>query len=130
MDADNDVASSIADAPNAGPSFAPPRPMNPELIHLHSTLHQKFSAELNTFGAALAEDGERQRSTQADLLHGEPVIRDEMARLVAVRDVCGAVAERLKGVVQAAEANVQELRRKGDPEVDELVCSTTIVYNQ
>ncbi|KAG8881094.1 hypothetical protein FRB98_004551 [Tulasnella sp. 332] len=130
MDADNDVAISVSDAPTTGPSFAPPRPMNPELMHLHNTLHQKFSAELNSFGAALAEDGERQRAIQTDLLHGEPAIRDEMARLVAVRDVCRAVADRVKGTVKAAEANTQELKKKGDPEVDELVCSTTIVYNQ
>ncbi|KAG9031409.1 hypothetical protein FRB95_002773 [Tulasnella sp. JGI-2019a] len=130
MDADNDIGPSTSDAPIADPPFAPPRPINPELLHLHNTLHQKFSAELQSFSTALAEDGERQRATQTDLLHGEPAIRDEMARLVAVRDVCGAVAERLRGTVQAAEANVQELKRKGDPEVDELVCSTTIVYNQ
>lgn len=104
--------------------------MNPELLRLHDTLHRKFTAEFATFSATLAEDGERQRATQADLLHGEPAIRDEMARLVAVRDVCKAVAERLKGTVEAAETNVRELKKKGDPEVDELVCSTAIVYNQ
>lgn len=117
-------------AATAGPSIAPPRPMNPALMQLHNALHHKFTAELNSFSATLAEDGERQRATQADLLHGEPAIRDEMARLVAVRDVCKAVAERLRGTVSAAEVNVQELKKKGDPEVDELVCSTTIVYNQ
>jgi len=114
----------------AGPSVVPPRPMNPELLQMHNTLHEKFTAEFNSFSTALAEDGERQRATQTDLLHGEPAIRDEMARLVAVRDVCRAVAERLGNTVRAAEANTQELKRKGDPEVDELICSTTIVYNQ
>lgn len=53
-----------------------------------------------------------------------------MARLEAVRDVCRGVATRVKQAVDQADANVAELRRKGDPEVDELVCSTTIVYNQ
>ena len=38
--------------------------------------------------------------------------------------------QRLRGAVEAAEGNVGELRRKGDPEVDELVCSTTIVHTQ
>lgn len=75
-------------------------------------------------------DAERLRANQADLLAGEPAIRDEMARLEAVRDVCRNVAGRLKTVVDAAERNVAELKRKGDPEVDELVCSTTIVHNQ
>jgi ESCRT-I complex subunit TSG101 len=72
----------------------------------------------------------RQQTIQQDLLAGEAAIRDEMARLEAVRDVCLNVRGRLRDVVGAAEDNVKELKRKGDPEVDELVCSTTIVYNQ
>jgi len=36
----------------------------------------------------------------------------------------------MRAVVDAGTRNVAELRRKGDPEVDELVCSTTIVHNQ
>lgn len=104
--------------------------MNPELQRLHDTIYQKIVGELQTFSNTVNEDQARLRGTQADLLQGEPAIRDEMARLVAVRDVCKSVADRLRGTVQAAESNVQELKRKGDPEVDELVCSTAIVYNQ
>lgn len=104
--------------------------MNPELQRLHDTIYQKIVGELQTFSNTVNEDQARLRGTQADLLQGEPAIRDEMARLVAVRDVCNSVAERLRGTVQTAESNVQELKRKGDPEVDELVCSTAIVYNQ
>ncbi|KAH9901305.1 UEV-domain-containing protein [Cubamyces lactineus] len=89
-----------------------------------------ISSELASLSQAMALDAERLRANQADLLAGEPAIRDEMARLEAVRDVCRGVAARLEQVVAAGERNVAELRRKGDPEVDELVCSTTIVYNQ
>ncbi|KAI0646973.1 Vps23 core domain-containing protein [Trametes meyenii] len=78
----------------------------------------------------MALDAERLRANQADLLAGAPALRDEMARLEAVRDVCRGVAARMEQVVAAGERSVAELRRKGDPEVDELVCSTTIVYNQ
>jgi hypothetical protein len=53
-----------------------------------------------------------------------------MARLEAVRDVCRHVAERMRGSVNQAEWNISELRRKGDPEVDELICATSIVHNQ
>lgn len=79
---------------------------------------------------AMALDAERLRAHQKDLLAGEPAIRDEMARLEAVRDVCQNVAGRLRTVVTDGERSVAELRRRGDPEVDELVCSTTIVHNQ
>ena len=93
-------------------------------------MHAKIASELASLSQAMALDAERLRANQTDLLAGEPAIRDEMARLEAVRDVCRGVAARLEGVVAAGERNVAELRRKGDPEVDEMICSTTIVYNQ
>lgn len=128
MDAEDDLLAAAAEEDSA--TAAPARPMNPELMRLHESVRQKILAELQSFSSTVNEDAERLRATQTSLLQGEPAIRDEMARLVAVRDVCKSVADRMRGTVQAGEANVQELRRKGDPEVDELVCSTTIVYNQ
>lgn len=109
---------------------APPRPPNPELLRLHAQIHDKLTSEISSLSQALALDAERLRAHQMDLLSGEPAIRDEMARLEAVRDVCRNVSGRLRGTVNQAEVNIAELRRKGDPEVDELVCSTTIVHNQ
>ena len=108
----------------------PPRPPNPETLRLHAQVHQKLMSELSSLSQALVTDAERLRAHQTDLLNGEPAIRDEMARLEAVRTVCNTVAGRMKGLVNQAETNIAELRRKGDPEVDELVCSTTIVHNQ
>lgn len=78
----------------------------------------------------MALDADRLRVHQADLLTGEPAIRDEMARLDAVRDVCRGVSERLRHIVAQGEANNTDLKNKGDPPVDELLCSTTIVHNQ
>jgi ESCRT-I complex subunit TSG101 len=109
---------------------APPRPPNPELLQLHARAHEKLRTELASVSQAMTLDGERLRAQQADLLKGVPAIRDEMGRLEAVRDVCRGVANRLREVVQTAERGVTELKRKGDPPVDELVCSTSIVHNQ
>ena len=78
----------------------------------------------------MASDAERLRATQNDLLAGEPAIRDEMARLQAVRDVCRTVATRLRDTVNQTQSTIDTLKHKGDPEVDEMVCSVTIVYNQ
>lgn len=99
-------------------------------MHLHAQVHHKLTTELASLAQALALDADRLRAQQKDLLTGEPAIQDEMARLEAVRDVCRNVAGRVRQSVNRAEENVTELRRKGDPEVDELVCSTTIVHNQ
>ena len=108
----------------------PPRPPNPELLQLQARIYDKLESEMNSLSHALALDAERLRDLQADLLAGEPAIRDEMARLEAVRDVCRNVSGRLRGTVNQAEKNIAELRRKGDPEVDEMVCATSIVHNQ
>ncbi|KAF8163268.1 UEV domain-containing protein [Crassisporium funariophilum] len=108
----------------------PPRPPNPELASLQAQVHQKLVSELNSLSQALALDADRLRTYQTDLLTGEPAIKDEMARLEAVRDVCRNVANRTRQAVHQAESNISELRRKGDPEVDELVCVTNIVHNQ
>lgn len=108
----------------------PPRPPNPELIRLHAQLHQKLVHEMLSLTQAMTTDTERLRAQQADLLLGEPAIRDEISRLEAVGDVCRNVASRMRATVEQAERNVSDLRRKGDPEVDELVCSTSIVHNQ
>ncbi|TCD69734.1 hypothetical protein EIP91_006501 [Steccherinum ochraceum] len=128
---DNDDLASVGATSNVvSPAPAPPRPPNPELLRLHHQVHVKMTSELASLSQAMALDAERLRANQADLLAGEPAVRDEMARLEAVRDVCRSVAGRLRTVVEAAERNVAELKRKGDPEVDELVCSTSIVHNQ
>lgn len=117
--------------PPQNPSTAPPpRPPNPETLHLHAEVYHKLMSEFSSLSETLATDAERLRAHQTDLLNGEPAIRDEMSRLEAVRMVCSTVAGRMKGLVDQAETNIAELRRKGDPEVDELVCSTTIVHNQ
>ncbi|KAG6330299.1 hypothetical protein ID866_8789 [Astraeus odoratus] len=125
---DEELANSSVPQPN--PGSAPPRPPNPELLQLHARVHDKIQSEFASLSQAMQMDAERLRAQQTDLLAGEPAIRDEMARLEAVRDVCRNVSSRFQSTVEQAERNLSELRRKGDPEVDELVCSTSIVHNQ
>lgn len=129
MDADDPVLDQTVPPPPV-PVHAPPRPPNPELLQLHAEIQDKLGSEFASLSQALALDAERLRAHQSDLLSGEPAIRDEMARLEAVRDVCRGVSERLGHVVTQGEANIADLRNKGDPPVDELLCSTTIVHNQ
>lgn len=116
--------------PQPSSAQAPPRPPNPELLQLHAHVHDKIRSELSSLSQLILLEADRLRAQQADLLAGEPAIRDEMARLEAVRDVCRNVTTRLRSAVEHAERNLTDLRRKGDPEVDELVCSTSIVHNQ
>ncbi|KAG2132481.1 UEV domain-containing protein, partial [Suillus bovinus] len=126
---DDETADSSHPVPQL-PTAAPPRPPNPELLRLHAQVHDKIALELASLSQVMLLDAERLRAQQTDLLAGEPAVRDEMARLEAVRDVCNNVSSRLRNTVDKGERNIAELRRKGDPEVDELICSTSIVHNQ
>lgn len=66
-----------------------------------------------------------------DLAKGEPAILDEMQRLNAVKEVCQAVRDRYLLVVEEGEKRLGEYEGRGEgPEVDEIVCSSTVVYNQ
>jgi len=128
MDADD---SQLPASPAPPPQVAaPPRPPNPELIALHARLYEKFTTELKSLTASVAQENGRLRGAQADLLKGEPAVRDEMARLEAVKDVCQTVRDQLAEVANSAENAIANLERKGEPEVDELVCATNIVHNQ
>jgi len=129
MDEDDSALEQAVPPPPVS-DHVPPRPPNPELLQLHAQIQDKLTSEFASLSQAMAMDAERLRAHQADLLTGEPAIRDEMARLEAVRDVCRGVSDRLRHVVTQGEANVTDLRNKGDPPVDELLCSTTIVHNQ
>lgn len=123
---------STSDSPRQTPSQpAPPRPPHPELLALRVRLHAKLTSHLQT----LATETDAQRAQldvlDSDLLKGEPAILDEMQRLQAVRGVCENVRGRYEAVVREAEGRVREYEARGEgPEVDEIVCSSTVVYNQ
>ncbi|KAF5330784.1 hypothetical protein D9619_005547 [Psilocybe cf. subviscida] len=154
---DQDDISAASSTPNAAYQFpavsppggasigaaAPPRPPNPELLALHTAVHAKLSSALQALSASMASDAERLRAVQADLLQGEPAIRDEMGRLEAVRDVCLGVGRRVGECVREAEGRLAEVKRRrganggggsggedAEESVDEVVCATSIVHNQ
>ena len=68
---------------------------------------------------------------EMDLLKGEPAILDEMQRLEVGRGVCENVRDRYRSVVEEGEKRLRDYEARGEgPEVDEIVCSSTVVYNQ
>ncbi|KAJ7839941.1 hypothetical protein B0H14DRAFT_3458393 [Mycena olivaceomarginata] len=88
---DEDTGPSEGHMPVQPGAPAPPWPPNPKLLRLHTAMHTKFSSE-------------------ADLLTGEPMLRDEMAHLEV--------------------HNIADLNAKNKPDVDGLMCSMAIVHNQ
>lgn len=63
-------------------------------------------------------------------MSGEPAIRDEMARLEAVKKVCDSVGRKLEDAVSRGQERVAELEARGEVSVDEVVCGISIVHNQ
>lgn len=126
----------ILDADEPSPSAsgsstpAPPRPVNPEMLNLRRALYAQITFHLSALHAHLAADNANLEMLHQDLLKGEPAITDEMARLEAVRDVCGNVRDRMRSIVDQVERNTLELNERPEPDVDELVCGTNIVHNQ
>ena len=103
---------------------------NPQILALHSALHAALASSLSTFATTHATHLARSRAHQAELLRGPAALRDECARLRAVRDVCASVGERWAGVVRGGEERLGEVRRRGEVGVDEMVCASSIVGNQ
>ncbi|KNZ61045.1 hypothetical protein VP01_145g3 [Puccinia sorghi] len=109
----------------------PPRPPNPELLSLRQTLHHKLQNEIYRLKTSLHKEQQQLDILETDLLKGEPAIRDEIARLDAVNLVCLNVADRYRLLIDQLDKRFNDLtlhRRIVD--VDELVCSTTVLYNQ
>lgn len=117
-------------AQSFNPAGAPPRPPNPQTVQLHDTILNQLRSSLSLLSQSVADTTARQRAMQAELLMGPAAIKDESARLVAVRDVCRSVASRWRGVVTEGEKRIAEVRRRGEVDVDEFVCATSIVGNQ
>lgn len=112
-------------------SAAPPRPPNPELLAIRTRLHSKLNTALSSLEARTDTEMERMAVLEADLLKGEPAILDEMQRLDVVRGVCDNVRDRYQSLVNEGEKRLADYEMRGEgPEVDEIVCSSTVVYNQ
>lgn len=111
-------------------SHPPRRPLPPSTLHLHSLVHNHLSTSLGTLTDHLTHQTASLRSLSADLASGEPAIRDEMARLEAVKAVCEGVGARMDEVVAQGESRCRELEKRGQVGVDEIVCGVSIVHNQ
>ncbi|GAA96744.1 uncharacterized protein L969DRAFT_54417 [Mixia osmundae IAM 14324] len=136
LDSDDSVFASYDDTSSGSGTyhsgFAPPprRPTNPELLHLQTAVQQKLISSRTSLLSSLAQQRTTLEALQSDLRLGEPAIRDEMARLEAVKDVCITVKRRMEDVTERAQRNVDLVKLKGDIEPDEIVCSTSVVHNQ
>ncbi|WRT64208.1 uncharacterized protein IL334_001137 [Kwoniella shivajii] len=115
---------------DAPPPIPPSKPPPPSLQHLHSILLPHLQASLPPLIHSLQATRTHLLERREDLVSGEPAIRDEMARLEAVKKVCDSTGRKLGDVVKAGEDRVAELEGKGEVSVDELICGISIVHNQ
>jgi ESCRT-I complex subunit TSG101 len=130
MSSPEDGISTLPGAADAPPPLPPSKPPAPSLLHLHAILLPHLTASLPPIMHQLESTKTQLIERREDLATGEPAIRDEMARLEAVKNVCDAVGGRLQAVVSKGDERVSDLESRGDVSVDEVVCSISIVHNQ
>ncbi|WWC86316.1 uncharacterized protein L201_001189 [Kwoniella dendrophila CBS 6074] len=122
---------SMSDSSQAAPPPLPPsKPPPPSLQHLHSILLPHLQASLPPLIHSLQSTKQHLIERREDLESGEPAIKDEMARLEAVKKVCDSTGRKLNDLVVNGEERINELETKGEISVDELVCGISIVHNQ
>ncbi|KAK4053812.1 Suppressor protein stp22 of temperature-sensitive alpha-factor receptor and arginine permease [Microbotryomycetes sp. JL201] len=131
-DADDSASSEASPmSPSTTVISPPPIPPNPALLALRTRLHSKMTGALTGLANETQANLHQMDMYEADLLEGEPAILDEMQRLQIVRGVCENVRDRYKAIVREGEERLREYETRGDgPEPDEIVCSSTVVYNQ
>lgn len=128
-DSESQAASGSA-SPSATAGPAPPRPLNPELLHLHTALHAKIAARIQHLRGTLAASNAHLRTIAADLDNGPSAIQDESARLQAVKSVCQTRAEKLEATLRQAEARTLELHNRPQPASSEIIVTDSILSNQ
>ncbi|ORY23215.1 UEV domain-domain-containing protein [Naematelia encephala] len=124
----------VSDTPGTSVSSPPPlppsKPPPPSLLHLHAILLPHLAASLPPLLSSLNNTRAHLIERKEDLGSGEPAIRDEMARLEAVKKVCDSVGKKMEDVVHKGQERVAELEARGEVSVDEVVCGISIVHNQ
>jgi len=108
----------------------PKRPENPELVQLRSAVLAKLTAAIQNVETRHVADCTQLQALHSDLLKGEPALIDEIQRLETVRDLCIHVGGRYREVLDRIHANTEAVRNRDMGGVDEIICSTTVVYNQ
>ncbi|KAK4689715.1 hypothetical protein P7C73_g386, partial [Tremellales sp. Uapishka_1] len=116
--------------PLAPPPLPSSKPPPPSLLHLHSILLPHIQSSLPPLLHHLHTTRAHLLERREDLISGEPAIRDEMARLEAVKNVCDNVGSKMGDLVTATEERVRDLEARGEVGVDEVVCGISIVHNQ
>ena len=122
--------SSLLESTTSPPPVPPSKPPPPSLLHLHSILLPHINASLPPLLHSLQSNRKHLLDRHEDLVSGEPAIRDEMARLEAVKKVCDSVGRKMDEVVAKGEERVIELEGRGEVSVDEVVCGISIAHNQ
>ncbi|PWN25978.1 UEV-domain-containing protein [Jaminaea rosea] len=126
--------SSVSSAATSGP--APPLPPNPHLQSLHAQLHHHLTSRVHGIHSHFQQKNDSLRLLSSDLDSAPDRIKDEVARLEVVRDLCRVAAEKWEGALGEARSQTAELaRRTREREQDDgserdLILADSIVGSQ
>ncbi|TIA83902.1 hypothetical protein E3P94_01561 [Wallemia ichthyophaga] len=112
------------------PSSKPTRPLNPNTVKLHATIHAILSQKVAQSLENHKKLYDSQQTLKGDLERAREVIVDESARLESVNEICTSVAAKVNDTVNQGISGLEVGRRRGDIGVDEIVCADNLVSNQ
>lgn len=112
------------------PPSKPTRPLNPNTVKLHATIHAIFSQKVSQSLENHKQLHDSQLTLKADLERAREVIVDESARLESVNEICRSVAVKVNETVNEGVVVLENGRRRGEIGVDEIVCADNLVSNQ
>lgn len=119
-----------SDSTTPAAAAAPQRPLNPELLSLHTALHAKLSARVKTLRQTLQASNQHLLTIQSDLDNGPAAIEDESNRLKAVADVCKGRALKLESTLHQAKSRGQAISSRPQPPSSEIIITDSLLSNQ
>ncbi|CAG8493847.1 14850_t:CDS:2 [Acaulospora colombiana] len=124
---------SILDAPPT-PCIVPPAPLpmtqNPELVKLQSVVYDKVKQDCGEYVQKLSPEFHKLMVIGDLLSQSQERVNMERANLLARESKIGEESDYIKSKIVEIDGLVEKAKNMAEASVDEVLCGTTIVYNQ
>ncbi|CAI2168741.1 4442_t:CDS:2 [Funneliformis geosporum] len=124
------IVPSILDTPAPPIVTPPPTTQNPELVNLQSSVYDKVKQKCEEYVEKLSPEFHRIMSFGEHLNQSQELIKEERRQLVDKETKIKEKAEFLNGKITEIDKLIEQAKNMPEVSVDDILCGTTIVYNQ